>query len=108
LNIGALPIQIIPTGDSSDPNKLFMMDLEFYNKVYMQPWYWIGIYCFGVLFGTIFDHYLKDKNSEEPTGPTAILNKTANNGKTRAIFYCLIAFLMIGGVLRQKPMVENP
>jgi hypothetical protein len=74
----------------------------------MQPWYWIGVYCFGVLFATIFDHYLKNKNSEEQTGATPILNKIANKGKTRAIFYCVIAFLMIGGVLRQKPMVENP
>ncbi len=50
-NIGSSPISILPVTDSSDPNKLFYISFEFYNKVYMQPWYWIGIYCLGIAFG---------------------------------------------------------
>lgn len=60
----------------------------------------MGVYCFGVFFGTMFSHYLKDKNSQEPTGPTPFLNNLSNYGKKRAIVYCVAAFFIIGGVLR--------
>ncbi len=66
LNVGALPITILPTNSADDPNKLFYIDWQFYNQVYMQPYYWIGIYCFGVLFGSGFHNYLLNKNSTEP------------------------------------------
>jgi hypothetical protein len=34
-NIGSTPITILPVNDFSDPNKLFTVSFDFYNKVYM-------------------------------------------------------------------------
>jgi len=68
-NVGSTPVTILPVNDSSDPNKLFYISFDFYNKVYMQPWYWIGIYSLGIAVGTMFDHFLKNRNSADLIGP---------------------------------------
>jgi hypothetical protein len=101
LNVGSVPITILPVNDpETDVNKLFYIDFQFYNKVYMQPWYWIAVYCSGVLFGTAFCHYINDKNSQEPTGPTEFFNKINDKGAIRALVYLLVLFFMLFGVLR--------
>lgn len=74
----------------------------------MQPWYWIGIYCFGVLFGTMFVNYLRDMKTSEPLGATSFWIKVSKKGTTRAWVYLVCAFFIITGVLRQKRMVEHP
>lgn len=36
MDVGSLPITILPkNGDAEDPNKLFYIDFQFYNKIYM-------------------------------------------------------------------------
>lgn len=107
-NLGALPVTILPVGDQNDPNKLFYISFDFYNKVYMQPWYWVGIYCLGIVCGTMFDHFLRNRNSAELTGPTLVLINLNKSWKTRAVLYSLSFFFMLGGLLRQKFMVEKP
>ena len=107
-NVGALPITILPTNSADDPNKLFYIDFQFYNKIYMQPYYWIGIYCFGILFGSGFYNYQLNKNASEPQPMTEFLNNLIIKPKNRAILYAIAVFLTIGGVLRQKRMVEKP
>jgi hypothetical protein len=105
MNLGSLPITILPKNGDDDPNKVFYIDFQFYNKIYMQPWYWVGIYNFGVSFGCAYSHYLKDKNSLETTGPTNVMNNISKKGKCRAIVYAFATFFIVGSVLRQRRMV---
>lgn len=53
-------------------------------------------------------NYVRDMNKSEPIGMTPFLIKLSKKGTTRAWVYFVIAFFIIGGVLRQKRMVEKP
>ena len=50
MNIGAVPFEMLPVKDD-DPNKVFIVSFDFYNRIFMQPWYWFGMYAFGTFTG---------------------------------------------------------
>lgn len=107
LNLGAVPLQMYPLNGADDPNKIFYISFDFYNKIFMQPWYWVGVYCFGTLFGGLFQFYLKYKDQCDDA-PIKTLNGIRNTAWKRALCYGFGSFFVLGGYFRQKRFVEKP
>jgi len=56
----------------------------------------------------MFDHFLKNKNSAELTGPARTLTNVEKNWKPRAIMYLVSIVLILGALERSKKHVEHP
>ena len=103
-----MPIVILPANQNGDdPNKVFTINFSYYNKVYMQPWYWVGIYSFGSFFGQMYQVYLKDKEDKNAGGPVAYLNNLRTKWTTQALNYGFgLAFVLLD-YFRSKRFVES-
>jgi hypothetical protein len=54
---GTAPFKII-TADG--PNKVMTLDVEHYNEVYIQTWFWVSIYTFGMMFANFVDTFFDE------------------------------------------------
>lgn len=74
----------------------------------MQPWYWIGIYCMGVMFGAMYDHFIKNRNSENLTGAAKTLTQLQKRWKIRAILYIATVIFLSVDVYRISYHLMHP